>query len=253
MKIATYNVWNSEAGMPRRFDQLVSEINRVQADIICLQEVSDRKKHDRFSALCGYGHSHWHSQAELSILSRYPIDQTADFEYGASARICLGSLTLLVINVHLPWEKASLREKAVVALTESAADVKADYTLMAGDFNCSEASAVHRFLTNEQSLWGADAYYFDLAESFAEISRTDAPATLNFRKNPRWNTGGQKNTIELNQRFDWILLKNPYPGELPELKGCVLFGTEVSKETGLSASDHYGIMAEMEFQGEAGQ
>ena len=247
MRIATYNIWDSDAGMPMRFQQLIHEIIGVRADIICLQEVSSHEKHNTFSSLCGYNYSHWQAQTGLSILSRYPIGRPADFEYGTSAYIQLEGKTLLVINVHLPWEKASLREKAIVNIVDNIASIKADYTLLMGDFNSSENSSVHRFLTNEQSLLDADAYYFDLAEVSAEISGTNTLATLNFRENPRWGMVEAKNTIEVNQRFDWILLKNPYPIELPELKKCVLFGTEISKETGLSASDHYGIMAELDF------
>ena len=247
MKIATYNIWDSDMGMPMRFRQLTKEIIGIKADIICLQEVSDSEKHYSFSKHCGYDYSHWQAQTGLSILSRYPIDKTADFEYGTSAYIQLESKTLLVINVHLPWERTSLREKAVVNIAENTANVIADYILLTGDFNSSENSSIHRFLTNEQSLLGADAYYFDLAEVYAEISGTKTLATLNFRENPRWGVAEPKNTIEMNQRFDWILLKNPYPAELPKLKNCMLFGTEIAKEINLAASDHYGIMVEIEF------
>lgn len=247
MRIATYNIWNSDTGMPIRFSQLIGEIIEVRADIICLQEVSDHEKHNTFSSLCGYDYSYWQAQTGLSILSRYPIDRSADFEYCTSAYIQLEGKTLLVVNVHLPWEKASLREKAIVNIADNISSIKADYTLLMGDFNSSENSSIHRFLTNEQSLLGADAYYFDLAEVSAQISGTKTLATLNFRENPRWGIAEAKNTIEVNQRFDWILLKNPYPVELPELKKCMLFGTEISKETGLAASDHYGIMVEMDF------
>ncbi|MCH5194766.1 MAG: endonuclease/exonuclease/phosphatase family protein [Oscillospiraceae bacterium] len=247
MKIATYNIWDSNAGMPVRFGQIIDEIAATKADIICLQEVSDREKCDSLSKKCGYDNSHWQAQAGLSVLSRYPIEKTYDFEYGTSACIQSDSKTLLIINVHLPWEKASLREKAIVDIIEKADSIKADYTLLMGDFNCSENSSVHRFLTNEQSLLGADAYYFDLAEVYAEISGTKASSTLDFRKNPRWGTAETKNTIEVSQRVDRILLKNPFPVELPELKNCVIFGSEVLKETGLAASDHYGVVAEIEF------
>ena len=247
MRIATYNIWDSETGMPMRFRQLIDEIIRIKADIICLQEVSDHEKHNVFSSLCGYNYSYWQAQTGLSILSRYPIEKTADFEYGTSAYIQFESKTLLVINVHLPWEKASLREKAIVDIAESISSMKADYTLLMGDFNSSEKSSVYRFLTNEQSLLGADAYYFDLAEAYAEMIGTKALTTLNFRENPRWGIAEPKNTIEVNQRFDWILLKNPYPAGLPELKSCAIFGTEILEETHLAASDHYGIMVEIEF------
>lgn len=247
MRIATYNIWDSDMGMPMRFRQLIDEIIGSKADIICLQEVSDREKHDGFVRLCGYSYSHFYAQAGLSILSRYPIDKSSDFEYSTSAYIQLERKTFLVTNVHLPWERSSSREKAIVDIVENTANMKADYTILAGDFNSSENSSVHRFLTNEQSLLGADAYYFDLAEVSAEMSGAKTSATLNFRENPRWGIGEPKNTIEVNQRFDWILLKNPYPSQLPKLKGCMLFGTEISKQTNLAASDHYGIMAEIEF------
>lgn len=252
MKIATYNIWDSDAGMPFRFRQLVDEIARTGADILCLQEVSHWETHHRLSALCGYDHSHWQARTGLSILSRHPIAETADLEHGAFARIRVGGRTLLVVNLHLPWERASLREKAIVHTVERIADIKADYTLLTGDFNSSEDSSVHRFLTGEQSLLGADACFFDLAEAYAEMNGTKAPATLNFRENPRWGTAGPKNTMEINQRFDWTLLKNPYPSELPELKNCTLFGTEIAAETHLSASDHYGVMTEIEFQDAGG-
>jgi len=247
MKIATYNIWDSDMGMPIRFRCLIDQVNRMNADIICLQEVSDIEKHHSFSKLCRYDYSHWQTQAGLSILSKYPIDKTDDFEYGTSAYIQLENKTLLIINIHLPWERASLREKAIVNIIENTTNIKADYTLLLGDFNSSENSSIHRFLTNEQSLLGSDAYYFDLAEAFAEMSGTKTLATLNFRENPRWGITEPKNTIEVNQRFDWILLKNPYPTELPKLKNCILFGTEMIKEINLAASDHYGVMVEIEF------
>ena len=247
MKIATYNIWDSDMGMPIRFRQLTDEINSIKADIICLQEVSDSEKHHSFSKLCRYDYSHWQTQTGLSILSRYPIDKTDDFEYSTSAHIQLGNKTLLVINVHLPWERASLREKAIVNIVENTSNIKADYTLITGDFNSSGNSSIHRFLTNEQSLLGVDAYYFDLAEVSAEMTGTKTLATLNFRENPRWGIAEPENTIEVNQRFDWILLKNPYPAALPKLKNCMLFGTQIAKETSLAASDHYGIMVEIEF------
>ena len=247
MIIATYNVWDSDAGMPVRSRHLIDEIIEIKADIICLQEIPERTKHDSISLLCGYDDSYWQAQTGLSILSRYPIEKTVDLQYGTSAYIQFESKTLLVVNVHLPWEKASLREKAIVDIVQKISGLKADYTFLTGDFNCSEKSSVYRFLTNEQSLLGADAYYFDLAEAYAETNETKAPATLNFRANPRWGTAEPKNTMEVAQRFDWILLKNPYPNELPELKNCALFGTNISKETHLAASDHYGVLAEIDF------
>ncbi|MCH5324328.1 MAG: endonuclease/exonuclease/phosphatase family protein [Eubacterium sp.] len=246
MKIATYNIWNSDAGMPARFGQLADVIAGLGADIICLQEVASLKKHNELSELCKYGYSHWQEQTELSVLSRYPINEVFDYKYGTAVLIQCENKTLLLINVHLPWDKASERERGIVDIIQNTAGVKADCTIIAGDYNCSDNSSVHRFMTGEQSLLGCDAYFFDLAEAFSDISGTKATATLNFRENPRWGIAQAKNTIEINQRFDRILLKNTYPAELPMLKNCKLFGTKISEETHLSASDHYGVAVEIE-------
>lgn len=64
---------------------------------------------------------------------------------------------------------------------------------------------------------------------------------MNTRENPRF----QKNSIEKKQRFDRILLRNPYPAEFPVLKNCYVWGKQVYENIELAASDHYGILAEI--------
>ena len=54
MKLATYNLWSSPAGMPQRFEQLVTAINHCSADILCLQEVSDTETLDAITKTGGY-------------------------------------------------------------------------------------------------------------------------------------------------------------------------------------------------------
>lgn len=246
MKIATYNIWDSEAGLPFRFQQIIDEITKLDADIICLQEVANREWHDEISAHCGYFYSYYQKKTGLSILSRVSVEETYDFEFGTAACMQLEGKTILVTNVHLPWDSASLREKSIVDIVKGMADIEADISFLMGDFNSSADSSVHRFLTNEQSLLGCDTYFYDLAEAFADMSGKKPLATLDFRKNPRWGVIQPQNTIEVSQRFDWILLKNPYPAEFPVLKFYRIFGTKISGETGLAASDHYGALVEIE-------
>lgn len=103
------------------------------------------------------------------------------------------------------------------------------------------------FLKNEQLLQGCKAYFYDLAEAFAEIADTAIYPTLNFRENPRWGVLQKRNTIEVSRRFDFIMLENPYPEEFPILKKYGIFGRNISEETGLAASDHYGVYSELAF------
>jgi len=73
MKIATYNIWDSQAGMPQRFWQIVKEIVALEADIICLQEVGCIEMHKRLATLCHFEYSHYQSQMGIAVLSKYPI------------------------------------------------------------------------------------------------------------------------------------------------------------------------------------
>lgn len=66
MKIATYNVWDSDTGMPVRFHKPTEEIIGITADINCLQEVPDVEKHHSFSTICRYERNESFGYAEFS-------------------------------------------------------------------------------------------------------------------------------------------------------------------------------------------
>lgn len=247
MKIATYNLWDSPAGMPRRFWQQVTEIRRTEADILCLQECGNREIHEQLARQCGYSRAHFHEKAGLSILSRVPFLHAEDFNGFALVSVQKEGSLLCVVNVHLPWDSVLRRERIAVHIMDQIRCKKHDCVFLAGDFNSSADSSVHRFLLNQQSLAGREAYFFDLAEAYAETKGTVPDATLDFRKNPRWGRIDPPNTLETNQRCDWIMLQNVYPAPLPKLEYCTLFGTEKDAETGLCPSDHYGVAAELTF------
>lgn len=244
MKIASYNLWESDAGMPGRLGQISAEIAACGADIFCLQEVTPlffEELSQNF--LC----SHLNEPSGTAILSRYPLDAVTASEFSVSATASADGISVRIVSLHLPWKNASERERAIVRIARENAEISADYTLFAGDFNCSEHSSVHRFLTGEQSLYGADAFFFDLAEAWSETIGIPPEATLDFRNNPRWGVLDPPNTIQKSVRYDRILLKNPYPQEFPILESFERFGTNISPVTHLCASDHYGVAAELNF------
>ena len=245
MKISTYNIWDNEAGMPFRMQQLLDEIMLIDADILCLQEVASWQLHTKIASICNYKYAHYHERANLSVMCKTCGEPIKNYDFGSAHNIQFRGKSLNVVNVHLPWESILQREKTIVEIAAHTVSHKNDYKFLLGDFNSSPESSVHRFLTNQQSLLSQDAYFFDLAESYADVSNTLPQATLNFRLNPRWGQIQPSNTIEVNQRCDWIMLQNPYPANLPELKSFTVFGMKVAKETNLSASDHYGVVADL--------
>lgn len=249
MIIATYNIWNSNVGIPLRNAQINNEIIKINADFLCLQEVNSKSYHKEVANACNYKYScffhHANAEEGLSILSRFPIENCYYTSYAIIATINFENSTILFANMHLPWDSAIKREESIINIVNETTKIKCDYYFILGDFNCSENSSVQRFLLGESSLINAEAnpYWYDLASAYAELSNTPLDPTLNFRENPRWKG---KNSIETNQRFDRILMKNTYPNEFPKLEKVFVFGKDVSK-SGYCASDHYGVCAELKF------
>ncbi len=54
MRIATYNIWNSEQGLPYRTNCIIGEIRKLNADVICLQEIKNREEAEKISIQAGY-------------------------------------------------------------------------------------------------------------------------------------------------------------------------------------------------------
>ncbi|MBP3293776.1 MAG: endonuclease/exonuclease/phosphatase family protein [Clostridia bacterium] len=244
MKIASYNLWESDAGMPERLEQIIEEVTSCRADIFCLQEVS-RPIFDLLTR--NFPYFHLNEPSGTALLSRYPLDAVNNSEFSVSATISVDGISLRIVSLHLPWKSASERERAIVWIVRENEEILTDYTLLAGDFNCSEQSAVHHFLIGEQSLHGADAFFFDLAEAWSEHTGSPPSVTLDFRNNPRWGIVDPPNTIQKSVRYDRILIKNPYPQDFPVLQSFERFGTKSSPVTRLCASDHYGVAAELIF------
>ena len=54
VRIATYNIWNSEEGMPQRENYIIDEIINCNADIVCLQEVHDKVQAEKIALKANY-------------------------------------------------------------------------------------------------------------------------------------------------------------------------------------------------------
>lgn len=251
MKIATYNIWNSEAGMPIRNKYIMEEIQKCKADVICLQEVCNRKLAESIANHIGYPYWYFDNYSNdeegLCILSQIPFEECDSWINTSNSIYCslmYKGKKVSVVNIHLPSDSVRERELQIVNSVAAVDKKQYDYVYMAGDFNCGDSSDVQRFLAGECMLNNHESMpcWYDLALSYAELSQTDIEYTLNFRENPRF----EKNTIETNARFDRILLRNTYPYDFPVLSKCTVFGKTIYRDIGLAASDHYGVMVEID-------
>lgn len=252
--LATYNIWNSKEGMPFREKSIVKELKKINPDIICLQEVSDKELAERIATeleMESLFSDMGNKEEGLCILYKYPMKEyNVWVAEGNAIYACFEIQTKKVgiANLHLPWDSILLREKSILSVIEKLNEKKTDYCFILGDFNCGDHSDVIRMLQGDCLIQGVEAKpcFYDLALASSQTNGTAVKATLNFKNNPRFTA----NTIEINQRFDRILLKNTYPEEFPFLLECDIFGTKIYEETGLAASDHYGVYAKLDFKEE---
>ena len=260
MRLATYNIWNETKYIGKRMNQIVNEIISVDADIIGLQEVT-APMYDTLAKRLDYKYhtfSMYNGESEgLAFFSHLPLEKSfflnARDEYSNSNALSVvfktENFTFLITNLHLPWDSILEKEKQIISIDKYIKSQKdeADFFIMLGDFNCTLTSSVHNYLLGEQSLLGQESkpYWFDLGSAYAAINRLPNRPTLDFQNNPRWTN----NTIEVPFVCDRILMMNSYSRPYDaDIKNIEIFGTRVSLETGLAASDHYGVLADVAFR-----
>lgn len=258
MKIATYNVWNENKGISNRFLQLEKEIEEVDADVIGLQEVTPffyetyLKTNERYSYHV-YG-KYIDEEEGLAILSKYPICasrflheyQENGFSKALNVLLDVEGRKVSVTNLHLPWDSALEKERQICEIDRyihTQLDENGLFVLL-GDFNGGLNSSIHRYLVGEQSLNGKESnpYWDELATGYSAISGEAVKATLDTINNPRWQGGKSAYPPTVMDRI--YTLEYRYEFSLESVR---IFGTEVSSENGFSASDHYGVVAEFEF------
>lgn len=126
MKIATYNIWNSESGMPYRIKYIVNEIKLINADVICLQEVSSRKLAEGIATNADYPYWYFDNYLDneegLCIMAKMPFLDCETWIGEANAIYCsffYNSQKIAVVNVHLPWDSVLSREHQIIKIVNA--------------------------------------------------------------------------------------------------------------------------------------
>ncbi len=257
MKIATYNIWNDEVTLELRAKQIIEEIRSVNADVIGLQEVSTAFYNNHLATESGYVHHAFMQypgeEEGLAMLSRYPLiflealyqrEQYAN-SIAMNAFFMVEGIRFSLTNVHLPWDSVAAREHQILAIDRHLKEQNADFYILLGDFNSDLGSSVDRYLCGEQTVHGYEANpcWNDLAKAYAVRIGEAVTPTLDMVHNPRW---AGKKVICAPKVMDRIYIRDHW--HETELESVKLFGTEVFKKTGYAASDHYGVVAEVNFQ-----
>lgn len=177
LRIAQLNILNHTNGENARYELLQKHLERIQTDIITLQEVGNPEKLAAYLKEVGYTHVAFTSKREhhndaVGIASRHPFTRTQPIQYwqiqedlpdGMLAEIHTEELGhLWVYSGHFGWNmknehvrQAQAKEVARLAreLTTPNGDYPGDTIFLVGaDLNASETSDTYRYLTGQTSL-----------------------------------------------------------------------------------------------------
>lgn len=276
MRVATWNLWWKFGPWEQRQHPIATEIGRLDADVLCLQEVwaddeADQAEvlgrvGDRFVARTRKpdGEAHRFGNAVLSrwpILSQHTlvlpgVDGQPSHRSGLFTQIDVpGRLhPWWVVSTHLEWRysASAVRQAQLEALVVECERIRslADDTVVVigGDFNAVAESDEIRRLTGLSIPYGA-------ADPGEQIIFTDSWAAVSDEPGHTWSRANphSSNAQWPRRRLDAVFVSWPRPKPTGNPIAAELFGIEAhpvgdsdGPEFDVVPSDHYGVVVELD-------
>ncbi len=245
MKIVTLNTWGKYGPYEKRFPLIVSELQKIKADVVCLQEVVDSELKDEIQASCHFHDFHECYPAGLLTFSNLPIEEKIIYRYKTIStnetndrRVILTKTTaqnktLWIVNTHLSWraEDDPVRLEQMKELLQCITQLTwNENTILTGDFNCTPDSLPIKILK--------EAGFIDL---FSKLYPTESGFTWDNERNPFLKT---HSILFPDRRIDLILANQNFLHMFP-LKKCELIFTKPAAGD-IFPSDHFGVSAEFD-------
>jgi endonuclease/exonuclease/phosphatase family metal-dependent hydrolase len=247
LSVLTLNVWNREGPWPDRLGLMRSWIDRLQPDLIGLQEVVDPSHAQELLSVFGY-HSEWMGTTSgIAIAARWPIQDGQELWLPGDGKSTGGPALRGMVNSpygSIPFTCATTsfymthhgykRERQMPALNEFARGrAKSDFpAILVGDFNTDPESAEIRYLKGLQSLNGGSAYWCDAWDQAGDggTGTTWSPSN-DFAAWAPWP----------NRRIDYIFVAQPRLDGAGTIEQCSVVCNE--KVDDVWPSDHFGVLA----------
>jgi endonuclease/exonuclease/phosphatase family metal-dependent hydrolase len=261
LRMVTLNIWNMSGPWRQRRQEIVTWLDRLAPDVVCLQEVLEQPDGRNQAAwLADAAAGAWHTAMGPAwafdgggwfgnaVLSRQPVEAVSvtplPFEHrpddGPRALLHARTGGLDVFCTHLNWryDDGAIRERQVQTIVEvirAGADPEAPLPpILAGDMNAEPDSTEMRFLAGLTSLGGTSTYFQDAWRVAGG-------------RGPGW-TWDNRNSFavhdqEPDRRIDYIYVGWRRDGGVGRIESARVVCDRAL--TGTFASDHFGLLAEI--------
>jgi endonuclease/exonuclease/phosphatase family metal-dependent hydrolase len=260
LRVLTWNLWWRFGPWEDRLPAILTAIETLAPDVVCLQEVWTDEASGVSSAalvaerLGGFHHvgaSRFTTDGVSfgnAVVSRWPIAGSEVLALPAPAtseelRTCLRADVdtvhgpVQVFCTHLNWrfDESSVRQEQVRAICAFvAASPERDYPpVLCGDFNAVPDSDEIRMLTGRMAV-PVERLLFHDAWEVAGDARDRGLTWSNANPYARLD-------LEPDRRIDYVFVGWPKSGGRGHVTSCEVVGTE--PVAGVVPSDHYGVLA----------
>jgi len=261
LKILTLNVWHDQGPWTRRCARIRLWLDRLDPDVVALQEVLRGSAFDQLAQLFEGRSFHVDFAAATpfwrdprlefgnAIASRFPLRNRDVLKLPGSddgeTRVALSACVetpygpLGVTVTHLNWKlhHGWVRERQVVALAAFARAQRPGLDLppvIAGDLNAEPDSAEIRFLTGLQSLDARSVLFYDAWR----LGGDGGPGHTWSNRNPY-----ARDALEPDRRIDYVLVGYPQPSGIGKIECCRVVCDD--EGGGVWPSDHFAVYAEI--------
>lgn len=284
LRVITLNFWGTEPPLERRLALAIRQLRSLAPDVICLQEVrpldglSGRTTADALAETLGM-HAHYAKACEwqagegsmtkpgqegLAILTRAPLEEsralplpeprTADTRLLLSGRVTTDGGPVWVHTTHLHYrlEDGLAREKQVLAIDAEirvlGRDKDSAPQILCGDFNATPDSDEIRFLRGLTTLDGRRTHWQDAwLRLHRECQPGDGP-----QQGITWSSENEftrpLRSLDIDRRIDYVFVTSRKKDGRATVHGSQVVMTEREGQgpDEICASDHYGVMADVQ-------
>ena len=267
LRVLTWNLWHRFGPWEARRPAIAATLARLDADVVCLQEVwADEETGfaDELAAGLGfhqvYGARLEHDGVRFgnAVLSRWPITDSEVLALPATEgtqelRTCVRADidgprgALQVFSTHLNWrfDQSDVRQDQVRAICtfidESRPEGGRPYPpILCGDFNADPDSDEIRMLNGRAATPVPKLVFHDAWEVAGRASDSSANGATWSNDNPY-----AKLDLEPDRRIDYVFVGWPKAGGAGHVTSCTVEALE--PVDGVVPSDHLAVLAELRY------
>ncbi len=269
LRLVTINFWGTEPDLTRRLSLAEQQLRALAPDVVCMQEVrpldgrsgrttahelGDRLGMDVVYAVTlewedgAFFEGHPGGQEGLAVLARGGIEESRHVELPdarpterrivLSARVA-GGVWVHTTHLHYRLDDGVARERQVVAVDDVVRATDTDKPqIVCGDFNASPDCDEIRYMLGRHTLAGRRTHYQD---AYARVH----PGALGLTWCAENEHTRPLRSLDIDRRIDYVFVTTRRKDGRGTVLGADVVLTE-RDEHGDCASDHYGVMADVE-------